>query len=77
MNTEKKKHCFVLCVDNSEYPASLEERKVYETLLDPQAESYGQIRVIDESGDDYLYPRRLFIPIQLPEAVEKTFAHAL
>jgi len=76
MNAEKKKHSFVVCVDNSEYPASLEKRKVYETLSDTQAERHGQIRVIDESGDDYLYPRHLFFPIHLPEAVGKIFSHA-
>lgn len=55
-----KKH-FMLCIDNRGYEASLEIRKVYEVLSDTVAETHHQIRVIDESGEDYLYPaRRLF-----------------
>ena len=46
---------FVVCIDNSEYPASLELRKIYEVLTDSAAEKRDQIRVIDESGEDYLY----------------------
>lgn len=47
---------FVVCIDNSDYPVSLEPRKIYEALPDTQAEKLGQIRVVDESGEDYLYP---------------------
>jgi len=56
-----KKSKFVICIDNSEYPASLEIRKIYETLADAEAAQIGQIRVIDESGEDYLYPEACFI----------------
>lgn len=62
---------FVVCVDNDGYPASLERRKIYIAVSDPIAEKNGLIRVIDESGDDYLYPRQLFRPIVLPEPVRK------
>jgi hypothetical protein len=47
----------VVCVDNEGYPASLERRKLYVTLHDPAAEKHGLLRIIDESGDDYLYPK--------------------
>jgi hypothetical protein len=67
---------YVVCLDNSSYPASLEVRKIYRRLADAQAEADGLIRVIDESGEDYLFPVRLFAPIEVPDAVEKTFASA-
>jgi hypothetical protein len=57
----------VLCIDNAGYPASLEPRKLYQALPDPQARAHGQIRVIDESGEDYLYPAGLFLTgVRLP-----------
>jgi hypothetical protein len=57
---------FVVCVQNEGYSASLEKRKIYVTLRDPAAEKHGRLRVIDESGDDYLYPKAFFRPIALP-----------
>ena len=65
---------YVLCVSNEKYPASLEARKIYQCVPDPQAEAHGQIRVIDESGEDYLYPRGLFIPIEIPKEAIRAFA---
>jgi hypothetical protein len=56
---------FVICVDNEGYPASLEKRKVYQEMPDPAAAKQNLIRVIDESGQDYLFPRDLFLPIEL------------
>jgi len=70
-NTKKREACFVLCVENRDYPASLERRKVYQVLADEQASKHGQMRVIDESGEDYLYPQEYFIPIKLPQAAER------
>ena len=67
---------FVLCIDNGGYPASLEPRKVYQALSDPVSESRGLLRVIDESGEDYLYLARLFVPIQVPQEAERVFAGA-
>jgi hypothetical protein len=64
---------YVVCIDNSSYPASLELRKIYPCLSDARAEKDGLVRVIDESGEDYLYPARLFVSIQVPEAVERSF----
>ena len=68
MPTTTQHSGFALCVDNTDYPASLEVRKVYATLPDPTAESTGFVRVIDESGEDYLYPRSSFVAVELPEA---------
>jgi hypothetical protein len=62
---------FVVCVRNDEYPASLEKRKIYVALRDPTAEKHGQLRVIDESGEDYLYPKIFFRAIALPQSLKK------
>jgi len=64
-------HHFVVCLRNDDYPASLEPRKIYEWLPDPDAEKHGQLRIIDESGEDYLYPKTYFVSIELPEAAEE------
>lgn len=61
----------VVCVNNEGYPASLEKRKIYLALRDLTAEKHGLIRVIDESGEDYLYPKALFRTIALSQAVKK------
>jgi hypothetical protein len=61
----------VVCVGNDGYPVSLETRKIYVTLNDPRAERHGLLRIIDESGDDYLYPKSLFRPIALPQPIKK------
>jgi len=62
---------FALCTKNTDHPASLERRKVYQVLGDRRASKHGQLRVIDESGEDYLYPEEYFIPIKLPQAAER------
>ena len=64
-------HQLVICVKNDDYPASLEKRKIYEAIPDPDAEKHKQMRVIDESGEDYLYPEEYFIPVTLPKNVEE------
>jgi hypothetical protein len=61
----------VVCVDNEGYPASLERRKIYVALPDAAAEKHGLIRVVDESGEDYLYPKALFRPLALSRSVKK------
>jgi hypothetical protein len=61
----------VVCVDNEGYPASLEKRKIYVALRDPASEKHGLMRIIDESGEDYLYPKTFFRSIVLPQAVRK------
>ena len=64
-------HHFVVCTSNEGYEASLEPRKLYELIDDPQANAVGMLRVIDESGEDYLFPEQLFVRITLPESLEK------
>jgi hypothetical protein len=59
------KNKFVLCIENEGYEASLELRKLYERLPDKEAERHKQVRIIDESGEDYLYPSDFFAPIRL------------
>lgn len=61
---------FVICIRNTGYPAGLELRKIYDTLPDPDAEGRGLIRVIDESGEDYLYPSKFFISVDLSQPVQ-------
>ena len=67
---------YVFCVKNDDYPVSLELRKVYRVVPDEWATAHGHIRVIDESGEDYLYPLEFFVPVALPEAAEGVFALA-
>lgn len=67
---------FVICIDNAEYPASLELRKLYQVIPDPDAEILDQLRVKDESGDDYLYPKELFFPVELSSNAEKAVISA-
>jgi len=67
---------FVICLDNSEYPASLEKRKIYECIDDSDAASVGQLRIIDESGEDYLYPENLFVDANLPDATRSAIINA-
>ncbi|HEY4941907.1 MAG TPA: hypothetical protein VII56_10805 [Rhizomicrobium sp.] len=61
----------VICVENDGNPASLEKRKIYVVLRDQAAEKHGLLRVIDESGDAYLYPKTFFRPISLPQPVKR------
>ncbi len=67
-------HRYALCVKNRGYPAALEVRKVYRLLSDPTAEKRGLVRVVDESGEDYLYPAGFFVPIEVPRAATKAFS---
>ena len=70
----KPPHDFLVCVSNEGYLASLERRKIYRRTSDPQAEARQLVRIIDESGEDYLYPSRLFQPIVLPKALRTALA---
>ena len=69
MTKKKAKPQYMLCVKNDAYPASLEVRKVYQALPDPVAEARNYVRVIDESGEDYLYPAEYFAPVKLSVGV--------
>ena len=62
---------FVVCVENEDYPASLELRKIYQVIPDARAAEHQLIRVIDESGEDYLHPADYFVPIELPQGDEE------
>ena len=66
-----KARLLFICLDNSGYEASLERLKIYAGLPDAKAERVGQLRIIDESGEDYLYPADRFIAADLPNATRK------
>jgi hypothetical protein len=68
---------FVLCLRNDGYEASLERRKLYQVLPDPDAATHRQVRVIDESGEDYLYPANFFATIELPQAIRRAVLAAV
>lgn len=61
---------YAVCVKNKGYEVSLERNKIYSLIPDAEAEQDGDVRVVDESGEDYLYQRDWFVAIQVPEAVE-------
>jgi hypothetical protein len=67
---------FAVCLDNSDYPVSLELHKIYRVLPEPDAGQDGDLRVIDESGEDYLYPAGRFAMIDVPKAVERALLKA-
>ncbi len=67
---------FVICIGNKGYAASLELRKIYQVIPDESAAALHQVRVIDESGEDYLYPEDYFVPVQLPQSVERAVRRA-
>lgn len=71
MMAKQQSKQLVVCINNENYPVSLERRKIYLSLRDTAAEKHGLIRVVDESGEDYLYPRTLFRSIALPQAVKR------
>ena len=68
--TKRNEAEFVVCLKNDGYAASLEVHKIYRILPDPEAEKDGDLRIVDESGEDYLYPKDWFVLIEVPEAVE-------
>ncbi len=68
---------FLLCVRNDGYEASLERRKIYQALPDRDAAKHEQVRVIDQSGDDYIYPATFFAPIKLPRPLRKVVLGAV
>ncbi len=62
---------YVICINNSEYPASLELHKLYRVILDEDALQDGDLRIVDESGEDYLYPAEYFLPLNLPQETKQ------
>ena len=75
-NTRTKKKSFVICVQNEGYEVSLEKRKIYEAIEDQEATKHQQLRVVDESGDDYLFPASFFVFIELPKPTLRAVIHA-
>jgi hypothetical protein len=64
---------YMICIKNESYPSSLEFGKVYRVLADNRAKEHKMLRVIDESGEDYLYPENYFVPIKLPQLAQDAF----
>ena len=77
MATRSARKQFVVCLKNQGYEASLERRKIYQVLPDTDAAKHKQIRVIDESGEDYLYPQSFFAPIELPQPLRRAVQAAV
>jgi len=65
-----------ICLDNADYEVSLERRKIYVALPDAKAQRAGYLRIIDESGDDYLYPGQRFVAAELPISTRRAVLHA-
>lgn len=68
-----KKNRYVICINNEGHEVSLEPRKVYQVIPEPESEKHLMIRVVDETDEDYLFPADYFVPIELPEAAQKLF----
>lgn len=64
-----------ICLDNAGYEVSLERRKIYVALADTKAERTGYLRIIDESGEDYLYPAQRFVAAELPVSTRRAVLH--
>jgi hypothetical protein len=77
MATRSTRQRFVACLRNKGYEVSLEGRKIYQALPDPDAEKHKHIRVIDESGEDCLYPQDFFAPIELPQSLRRAVQAAV
>jgi hypothetical protein len=67
---------FAVCINNAEYPASLELHKIYRVVADGEAMREGDLRVVDESGEDYLYPAEWFVPVEVPPRVRGSLLKA-
>jgi hypothetical protein len=76
MKRRKSRTVFAVCIDNRGYPASLELHKIYRVVPDDDAAADGDIRVIDESGEDYLYSAERFVEIEPPQTVRRSLLHA-
>ena len=76
MEKEKKEQVFALCVENKDCE-DLEKRKIYKVLPDEESEKEGYLRVIDESGEDYLYPQSYFVLVELPREAQEALRVAI
>lgn len=73
---KKRERRFAVCVRNKGYEASLERNKLYVVLPDTEADKEGDVRVVDESGEDYLYPADWFVLVEVPKAVQASLLKA-
>jgi hypothetical protein len=76
MKRRKSRPAFAVCIDNRGYPASLELHKIYRVVPDEEAAADGDIRVIDESAEDYLFSADRFVEIEPPQTVKRSLLHA-
>jgi hypothetical protein len=70
------KPMFAVCIENKDYPAALEVGKIYRVLPDADAAQHRYLRIIDESGEDYLYPETYFVLIDLPQSIQEALLRA-
>lgn len=71
MESESKHPGFAVCIDNKAYPDDLKVRTIYQVLPDESAAKSNYIRVVDETGEDYLYPAEYFVIIEVPSEAQK------
>jgi len=76
MEKEQKEHVFALCIENKDCE-DLEKRKIYEVIPDEESQKEGYLRIIDESGEDYLYPQSYFVLVQLPRKAQEALRPAI
>jgi hypothetical protein len=76
MEKEKKEQAFALCIENKDCE-DLEKRKIYRVIPDEESEKEGYLRVIDESGEDYLYPQSYFVLVELPREAQEALRVAI
>jgi hypothetical protein len=76
MHVQEANTMFVICINNAEFSAALELRKIYQVIPDDSAAMHGLLRVIDESGEDYLYPTTYFIPVNFPPNIQDAILRA-
>ena len=76
IRTSKQRARYAVCIDDGAYPVDLERWKIYRVLPDPDAARHRMIRVVDESGEDYLYPERYFTLVTLPPTLRRRFRHS-
>jgi len=77
MEPESTQPCFAVCINNSAHPDDLKARTIYQVLADESAARSNYIRVVDETGEDYLYPVELFVIINVPAEAQKAFMQAV
>ena len=76
-NNKQAKPLFAVCINNSDYPASLELHKIYRVIPDNEAQQDGDLRIIDESGEDYLYPAKWFVMMSVPKKLESSLLQSV